>query len=119
VFLAALAALDQHVEQVKAASADLVGMFDEPSSRPAGPAPAWNGPPEIREFVVQRHGEDYARSWLDPCRWGEEGDQRVIVPATNIAAEKLNRDVRRELAELGVAIGPASCGPRETVDRRR
>jgi hypothetical protein len=64
---------------------------DEPAADAVQP---FDGPPEIRTWVVQRQGEGYARSYLDPATWLPES--RTVLAATSYAAAKL----RADLAEL-------------------
>lgn len=76
-----------------------------PSSEPSGsPPPAWQGPTDIRELVVDKMGEDFAASWLDRCGW-QDVPERLIVSPTGVGADRLWRAMRREFAEREISVG--------------
>ena len=56
----------------------------------------------LRAEVVGRHGEAYAKAWLDPADWCEA--ERAVVCRLGFAADRLNRDLRKTLKELGVSV---------------
>lgn len=68
------------------------------------PAPrhVWLGPPEVREAVVRRCGEDFTASYLDPCVWREE--HQAVVPKTSVAATRLSQDAGQVLRDKGLKI---------------
>lgn len=48
------------------------------------------GPDSLRKAVVDRQGEPYARSYLDPCRW--DASTRRLSAANAYALDRLTRD---------------------------
>lgn len=71
---------------------------------PAQPsASLWSGPAEIREAFVAVHGEDFARSYLDPCTW-QDVPTRAVIPRTGVAAAKLRTEAAATLRRQGVEI---------------
>lgn len=52
------------------------------------PITSWTGPAEIRAAVVDRHGEGFAASYLDPASW--DGERRVVKARTGFACRKLS-----------------------------
>lgn len=63
---------------------------------PAAPVPeaVFDGPVEIRAWAAERHGEPFARSYIDPARW--VSGERALIASNPFAEAKL----RRELAEI-------------------
>lgn len=63
---------------------------------PDAPAPeaVFDGPAEIRAWAAERHGEPFARSYIDPARW--VAGERALIASNPFAEAKL----RRELAEI-------------------
>lgn len=59
----------------------------------SGPAPAavFDGPPDIRAWTAEHHGEPYARSYVDPARW--DGANRTLLAANPFALGKLKSDL--------------------------
>jgi hypothetical protein len=68
----------------------------------SGAGVVFAGPAEIRALVAGKMGEAYARSWLDPCDWG---DERVVLTPTATGADRLWRDFRGEFTERGIGVG--------------
>ncbi|MFN3352941.1 MAG: YdaU family protein [Brevundimonas sp.] len=69
------------------------GSYAKPAVEPAEAAltgPTFDGPPQLRAAVVERQGEPYARSYLDPASWDAAG--RRLIPANAYAVDKLTRD---------------------------
>lgn len=68
-------------------------------------------PAEVRAQVAGRMGEDYARAWLDPAGWevAADGGGRIVC-RLGFAADRLNRDLRRWLADAGIAVTMAGAG---------
>lgn len=58
------------------------------------PAALFDGPAQIRQWAVDRHGEPFARSYIDPSRWDAEG--RALLALNPYAEAKL----RSELAPI-------------------
>ena len=61
------------------------------------------GPSEIRATAVAYRGEDWVSAWLDPCGWDEAAGQ--LIPRTGFAADRIEREIGRELSAAGVKIG--------------
>lgn len=68
-----------------------VGSVDEKVDTPAA---LFDGPAQIRQWAVDRHGEPFARSYIDPSRWDAEG--RALLALNPYAEAKL----RAELAPI-------------------
>ena len=66
------------------------------ASAPASP----RFPEPIRAAVVAAKGEDWTRSWLDPCRW----TGAAIATANAFAADTLRRELAPVLAALGAGV---------------
>jgi hypothetical protein len=73
-----------------------------PAAAEAAPGPFVD--PEVRRAVVEAQGEAWARSWLDPCGWGDR--EREVAAPRRITAERLERDCGALLRSLGVRIAP-------------
>jgi hypothetical protein len=112
----------RHKAWLKAQSPRASTRVEEPqgSSNPGGAAEAVR-PPErrtasapldvengrrglaaLRAEVVGRHGEQYAKAWLDPAEWREA--EQAVVCRLGFAADRLKRDLRKTLKELGVTV---------------
>lgn len=61
------------------------------------------GPEEVRSAFVASFGEDWTAAYLDPCQWVDVPGPGVI-PVTGTARQKLKRDGRALLAQLGVTV---------------
>lgn len=61
---------------------------------------AWDGPPAIWNAAAGRYGEPWARSWLGGCTW--DAGRATLHARTGLAAERLARDLKTELAAVGV-----------------
>lgn len=57
--------------------------------------------PELRAAVVAEKGEDFARSWLDPCGWRNGPDRQVLAPRS-FTADRLNRECEPVFRRLNV-----------------
>jgi len=55
----------------------------------------------IRQAVTARHGEDFARKWLDSCDW-QEVPNRVIRAPNRYVADQLIREARDVLKSLDI-----------------
>jgi hypothetical protein len=77
-----------------------------PQRRPASSSPDGGGGDALwatfRRRVLERHGEDYARAWLDRSDWRPA--ERTVVVRLGIAAERLRRDLRPLLKDLDISI---------------
>ena len=69
----------------------------------AAPAPPWPGPAAFRIAALQAMGEDYVRSWLDPCGW-RNGPDRHVLARTGLAADRLRRDLPGLLASHQMTV---------------
>ncbi len=80
-------------------------LAEESSPAVSRETPKWSGPPEVREVPLRRFGvavgEPFAKSYVDPCGW--DAVRRVLLARTRIAAERLEREIGRELRMAGVA----------------
>lgn len=66
-------------------------------------ASTWTGPPEIRTALADALGEEFARSYLDPCAW-QDVPERGVIPRTNLGADKLRKSALALLEGCGVQI---------------
>lgn len=78
-------------------------------------APIFAGPAELREAVVTSHGEPYARTYLDPCRW--DGPNRALIPANDFAGARLRSDLAALSERWRFSIAPADTLPAPTQDK--
>jgi Helix-turn-helix domain len=67
---------------------------------------AFDGPPELWRAAVARRGEDWAKSWLAPCKWAS--DQREVQARTRLAADRIREELAGEANALGIAITVAT-----------
>jgi hypothetical protein len=63
---------------------------------------AWNGPEAIREAFGEM-GDDWCRSYLDPCAW-QDVPERALIPATAYAGRKIVADAKHILRRLGLEV---------------
>ena len=56
----------------------------------------------LRARAVERCGEDFARAWLDPVEWREA--DKAATCRLGFTAERLRRELRGAIRELGVSI---------------
>lgn len=77
-----------------------------------GPAAMFDGPPEIRAWAAEHHGEPYARSYVDPARW--DGANRTLLAGNPFAEGKLKRDLDPICArwKFTVRLGAANDTPK-------
>lgn len=75
-------------------------------------APTYEGPPYIRAWTAEHHGEPYARSYVDPARW--DGASRALLAANPFAEGKLKRDLAPICAKwkFTVRLGAANDTPK-------
>jgi hypothetical protein len=67
------------------------------------PCEPWPGPSEFRADVVAQHGEEFARSYLDPSGW-KNGSDRHVLARTGMAADRMARELRPILAKHGITV---------------
>ena len=61
------------------------------------------GPKEVRQAFVDTKGEEWTRSYVDPCAW-QDVPERALVPHTTLAGQKLIREGRSVLAKLNLIV---------------
>lgn len=75
---------------------------------PAAQAPAvFDGPPELRAQVVAEHGEQFARAWIDSCRWFQA--DRTLIARNAFAKSRIERDLSSWLARCRVKVATATA----------
>ncbi len=65
------------------------------------------GPEEIRSGFLAKLGQDWVRSYLDPCGW-QEIPTRALIPRNGFAADRFQRDAREVVKALGLTIARAA-----------
>jgi hypothetical protein len=80
------------------------GAGADQASVPA-PAAVFDGPPDIRAWAAEHHGEPYARSYVDPARW--DGANRALLAANPFALGKLKSDLAPICAKWKFTVGLA------------
>jgi uncharacterized protein YdaU (DUF1376 family) len=55
------------------------------------------GNEEFRKAAAASQGEDWARSWLDPCDWRD--DPPAVICRTGLAVDRIRRDLARVLPD--------------------
>ena len=68
----------------------------------AATAPSIFQDPEVREFAKKKLGDEGVRSWIDPNAW--DPTARAIVCPLNFTAERIKRDIGRDLRDIGVKV---------------
>lgn len=71
---------------------------DEPPA-----APIWRGPDDVRAAFRAKLGKGWCASYLDKCGWQDVPD-RVLIPATQWAADKIRHDASDILAKLNLTV---------------
>lgn len=61
------------------------------------------GPKEVRQAFVDAKGDDWTRSYLDPCGW-QDVPERALIPRNGVAGAKLVREGRKVLAEQNLTV---------------
>jgi len=61
------------------------------------------GPKEVRDAFCAKLGDEWVRSYLDPCGW-QDVPERALIPVTKYAGAKLVREGRSVLAQLGLMV---------------
>lgn len=61
------------------------------------------GPKEVRDAFRANLGEEWCRSYLDPCAW-QDVPERALIPASRIAGQKLIRDAKKILGALNLQV---------------
>jgi uncharacterized protein YdaU (DUF1376 family) len=67
------------------------------------PAPAWAGPPEVRQALVAHEGEAWTATWLDQCRWAP-GPPPAVVASRKLTFQRLDFYAGHLLKGLGVRL---------------
>lgn len=94
-----------------------LGAIARSAEKPKPIAAVYDGPADLRADVVSARGEDYAVSYLDPCRWRE--DDRTLLAMTDFSARRLvdamGRDWlrRREISVGAMQANDAVATPRK------
>ena len=61
------------------------------------------GPKEVRDAFESVHGDEWCRSYLDPCGW-QDVPERALIPKSLFAGKKLISEARATLASLGLTV---------------
>jgi hypothetical protein len=61
------------------------------------------GPKEVRQAFEAELGDEWCRSYLDPCAW-QDVPERALIPATKTAGQKLVREGRSVLGKLNLTV---------------
>lgn len=61
------------------------------------------GPKEVRQAFEAERGDEWCRSYLDPCAW-QDVPERALIPANGYAGRMLVREGRSVLAKLGLIV---------------
>lgn len=61
------------------------------------------GPKEVRQAFVDAKGEDWTRSYVDPCGW-QDVPERALIPRNGVGGAKLVREGRSVLAQLSLTV---------------
>lgn len=85
-------------------------FLDDPAEPTA--APVFDGPPELRDSVVEEYGEQFARAWIDSCRWVQA--DRTLIARNAFAKSRIERDLAAWLARCRVKV---STAPANTNDQ--
>jgi hypothetical protein len=64
----------------------------------------WTGPPDIWAAAVAWRGEDWARSWLLPCRWRDLPQPPTIIAPRQLTRDRLVDGLRELLKERGISV---------------
>jgi hypothetical protein len=76
-----------------------------------GPAPTFDGPPELRARIVALKDDAFARRWLDHyCRW--RGADRTILAINATVAETLKAELAGYFAERRISVAVAAANDR-------
>lgn len=61
------------------------------------------GPKEVRQAFEAERGDEWCRSYLDPCAW-QDVPERALIPRTAHAGRKLVQEGRAILGKLGLVV---------------
>ena len=61
------------------------------------------GPEEVRTAFLAKLGEDWVRSYLDPCGW-QDMPVKTLIPRNGYAADKVKRDGYEVLKAAGLSV---------------
>lgn len=89
--------------------ADRWQTFVEAEAAPAASGARWPGPPQVREAVVRKAGEDFAKAYLDTATW-QEVPKRAVIAANAYCAGKLRSEVGNLFAKNDIQIISAERG---------
>ncbi|ALJ08245.1 hypothetical protein JL11_07750 [Brevundimonas sp. DS20] len=91
---------------------DGVGNSDAATS-----APAFDGPPDIRSWAANNHGEAFAKNYIDPSRWA--AGSRTLLAANPFAEGKLRRDLAPicEKWKFTVRLGAANANDPDLFEK--
>lgn len=84
----------------------LAGPGSDGEAEPEQPRQVFDGPRELREWVVGLKGEGFARSWLDGCRWEAEG--RRLIARNAFVSARLQQELGPHLQRARVTVAVAS-----------
>lgn len=80
------------------------------------PAAVFDGPQQIRSWAVERHGEPYARSYVDPARW--DSQSRALLAANPFALSKLKSDLAPICERWNFTVRLAAANDPQNFDQR-
>ena len=63
----------------------------------------FSGPEEVRTAFLAKLGEDWVRSYLDPCGW-QDMPVKTLIPRNGYAADKVKRDGYEVLKAAGLSV---------------
>lgn len=61
------------------------------------------GPKEVWTAFATEKGEEWARSYIDPCQW-QDVPERALIPPTRFAGAKIVSEARKVLSALGLTV---------------
>lgn len=61
------------------------------------------GPSEVRQAFCDALGDQWCRSYLDPCAW-QDVPERALIPANGYAGRKIIREARAVLSRLNLVV---------------
>ncbi|MFT6428824.1 MAG: hypothetical protein ACJAVC_002114 [Brevundimonas sp.] len=81
------------------------GFYGTGAMASAGSMPApvvFDGPAGLRAQVVAEQGEDFAKAWIDPCRWDQ--GSRTLIARNAFAEARIRRDLGGWLTRCRVNV---------------
>lgn len=76
-------------------------------SRSSAPTAAWAGPASLRAAVVRLMGEAWTAGWVDRWTRFQDVPERLLVAATPLARDRIEREIGAVLREHGVSLALA------------